>query len=58
MTAVGEEPLRTELCKIGKKKKKKKGLLRRKTRAEKLIIILLTYERVSLPVRIFSEQLI
>lgn len=57
MTAVGEEPLRTELCKIGKKKKKK-GLLRRKTRAEELIIILLTYERVSLSVRIFSEQLI
>lgn len=57
MTAVGEEPLRTELCKIGKKKKKK-GLLRRNTRAEELIIILLTYERVSLPVRIFSEQLI
>lgn len=56
MTAVGEEPLRTELCKIGKKKKK--GLLRRKTRAEELIIILLTYERVSLSVRIFSEQLI
>lgn len=57
MTAVGEEPLRTELCKIGKKNKKK-GLLGRKTRAEELIIILLTYERVSLPVRIFSEQLI
>ena len=51
MTAVGEEPLRTELRKI----EKKKGLLRRKTRAEELIIILLTYERVSLSVRIFSE---
>lgn len=55
MTAVGEEPLRTELCKIGEKKK---GLLRRKTRAEELLIILLTYESTSLPVRIFSEQLI